>query len=119
MIEHLPDLEEALKCFKEPIVLGDLNVDLDEARSPRSQRVADLLAEYGLIDLIRHFRQRRRFRNLKTWSQVRQGTVLRLRCDYILIPDRLYFDLVGIRDIQNFSSDHFALRARLLRRPIR
>ena len=56
MLDHLPDLEEALKRFKKPIVLGDLNVDLEEARILRSQRVADLFAEYGLIDLVRHLR---------------------------------------------------------------
>ena len=103
MIEHLPDLEEALKRFKDPIILGNLNVDLEKARIPWSQRVAELLAEYGLIDLVRHFRQCRRLRNLKTWSQVCQGIVL--------------FKLVGIRDMQNFSSDQFALWARLLRPP--
>ena len=36
-LEHLQDLEESLKRFKEPIVLGDLNVDLNDARSSRSQ----------------------------------------------------------------------------------
>ena len=51
-IENLPDLEEALKRFKDPIVLGDLNVDLCKVRSPRNQRVEDLLAEYGLIYLV-------------------------------------------------------------------
>ena len=31
-LEHLPDLEEDLQCFREPIVVGGLNVDLDKAR---------------------------------------------------------------------------------------
>ena len=44
MMEHLPDLEEALECFREPILRRDLNVDLDESRSLRSQQVANLLA---------------------------------------------------------------------------
>ena len=70
ILEHLQDLEEALKRFKGPIFLGDLNVDLDEARAPLSQRVTDILAEYSLIDLVHHFCQIRRFRNLKTWYQV-------------------------------------------------
>ena len=52
----LPDLGPSLQ-FTEPTVLAE---------------VADLLVEYGLIYLVRHFRQHRRFRNLKTWSQVRQ-----------------------------------------------
>ena len=109
-LEHLQDLEETLKSFKDPIILGDLNVELDEARSPRIKQVGDLIAEYGLIDLVCHFRQRRSFQNLKTWSQVRQGTVLRLRCDYILRTDRRHFELVEICDMRNFSLDHFTLR---------
>ena len=116
-LEHLPDLEEALQRFRGPIVLGDLNVELDEARSLQSQQVADLLAEYGLIDLVHHFRQCRRFWNLKNWYQVRQGTVLQPICNYILGKDQPRFELFGIRDIGNFLSDHFALRARLLRHP--
>ena len=76
MFEHLPDNEEALQHFRDPIVFGDLNMDLYEARSLRRQRMSDLLVEYGLVDLVRHFRQHRRFRYLKTWSQVRQGTLL-------------------------------------------
>ena len=94
-----------------------MNVDLDEARIPRIQRVVDLLAEYGFIDLVRHFRQRRRFCNLKTWSQFRQGTILRSRCDYILRTDWRRFEPAGIRYMQDFSSDHFALRSRLLWHP--
>ena len=38
-LEHLPDLEEALKHFRYPIVLRYLNVNFDEARSPQSQQV--------------------------------------------------------------------------------
>ena len=116
-IEHLPDQEEALKRFKYPIVLGDLNADLDEARSLQIQKMADLLAGYSLIDLFRHFRQFRRFWNLKNWSQVQQVIVLRLIRIYILGPDRRHFELVDIRDMRNFSPEHFALRARLLQRP--
>ena len=67
-LDHLPDLEEALKRFRDPIVLGDLNVDLDEARILQSQRVSDLLVENGLIDLVHHFRQRHRLWNMKAPS---------------------------------------------------
>ena len=81
--------------------------------------MVDLLAKFGLIDLVLHFHHCYRFRNLKTSSQVQQGTVLQSRCDYIIGPDRCRFELVGIRNMQNFLSDHFALRARLLRFPTR
>ena len=80
-LEHLPDFEEAPQTYKglNPIVLGVLTVDLDEAWSSQSQRVAGLLIDFGLIDLFRNVQQRCHFRDLKTWTQVRQGTVLRLR----------------------------------------
>ena len=38
-LEHLSDLEEALKLFRDPIVLRGLKSDLDKVRSPRIQRV--------------------------------------------------------------------------------
>ena len=56
---------------------------------------------YGLIELVRYFRQRCRFRDLKTWTQVRQGTFLRLRCNYILRTDRRRFKLISIRNVRN------------------
>ena len=43
-LEHLPDLEEAMKRFRDPIVLGDFNMDIDKSRSSRSQRMPYLLA---------------------------------------------------------------------------
>ena len=54
-LEDLSDLEEAMQRFRDPIFLGDLNVDLEKYRSMQSQQMSDLLAEYGLIDLVRHF----------------------------------------------------------------
>ena len=33
-------------------ILGDINVELDEAQNPRSQLVSDLLTEFGLINLM-------------------------------------------------------------------
>ena len=76
MLEHLPGLEEAIQQFRDPIVLVYLNLYLDEARILLIQSVLGLHAKYVLIDLVRHFRQCRRFRYLKTWTQFRQVTVL-------------------------------------------
>ena len=77
-------------------------MDLDKSRSPRIQQVADLLLEYSLIDLFRHFRQHHRFRNLKTWFQVWQVTVLRSRCDHIIRTYLRLFDLVGIEPVASY-----------------
>ena len=69
---HLLDLKEALHRFRCPdlIVLGDINVDLDNVQSSRSQRVAYLLMEFGLVDLVSHFIQCQWFSYLKTCAQV-------------------------------------------------
>ena len=48
---------ETLQQFKslDLIFLGDINVELDNAQRLWSQSVADLLMEFGLIDMVRHF----------------------------------------------------------------
>ena len=121
ILDNLPDFEEALQQFKglNPTILGVFNVDLEDAQSSRSQSMADLLTELSIIDLVHQFQQRRWFWYLNTWTQVRQGASLCLRCNYILGTDRRRFKLVRIRDIHNYMSDHFAIRARLLIRPNR
>ena len=76
--------------------------------------MAGLLMEFGLIVLFRNFQQRRLFRYLKTSTQVQQGAVLCSRCDYILGTGRHRFELVWIRDIHNYTPEHFAIWERLL-----
>ena len=70
--DHLPDLEESFGRFpgKGSIVIGDLNVDIGCLQNQRSQQAAYVLASFGLVDLLSHFRQRLRFRHMKTWWQV-------------------------------------------------
>ena len=118
-LDHLLDLDEALNLFfgRNPVVLGDLNADIGCLRNPHNQQVAEFLASFGLVDLLGHFRQRPRFCHLHMWWKVLQGRVLRSHCDYVLGSDRWLFNTVGIWDPRKFASDHFALCARLLRRP--
>ena len=118
-LENLLDLEEALDIFlgKDPIVLRDLNAVIERMQNPRIQQVIDLLASFGLVDLLSHFRQRIRLRHLKAWWQVQKGTFLCSLCDYILVSDLRLFKTVGMRDPRNFASDHFAICAQLLQRP--
>ena len=77
-IEHLLDLEEALSRFQDhiPIVLGDLSADIGQSQNPRIQEVADLLMEFGIMDLLPHFQQRWRCRHIKTCYRVRQAIAM-------------------------------------------
>ena len=78
-------------------------MDLDEAQKHCSQLIANLLTEFGLINLMHHFWQPLRFRHLTTWTQVCQVTVLREMYDYIPSTDQCIFELVGIRDTIKYS----------------
>ena len=68
-LDNLPDLGEALTRFQNeyPIVVWDLNSNISYVHNPHSHQVADLLMEFGLTDLLHHFRKRWRFRHMKTW----------------------------------------------------
>ena len=117
-LDHLPDIDESFECFRvqDPILMEDLNEDLDEARNLCSQLVTNILTAFGLINLMHHFRQSCCFFHIKTWTQFRQGTMLSARCNYILGTYKRLFELVDIRDMSNYSSYHFALQVRLLQR---
>ena len=59
-LEHLQELEEALKRFwdKYSIVIGDLSADIGKAHNPRSQQVADLFINFGPMELLLRFYQK-------------------------------------------------------------
>jgi exonuclease III len=68
-LNSLPELIAALDRFagRDPILLGDLNVNLEDSTSTRNRDVATVLASYGLLDMLPHFRQRKPFRHNCTW----------------------------------------------------
>ena len=94
--------------------MGDINIYLDEAQNLCRQLVADILTEFSLIDLIHHFWKRHHLCHMKTWTQVQQGTVLKARCNYICGTYCRLFEIIGIRDMRNYSSDPLDLQAGLL-----
>jgi exonuclease III len=78
------------------ILLGDLNADILHPQNDRSTEVASMAASFGLDDLLRHFKQKHRFRSGFTWRTRRgQGTVMS-RCDSIFCADRQIFKNVAI-----------------------
>jgi hypothetical protein len=73
---HLDDLPFLVQAFAQfpntqPLLLGDLNVDLSYPHATaRIQQVSALLATYGMEDMLQHFQQRKRHRNHHTWHQL-------------------------------------------------
>ena len=97
-LNNLPDLEESLNCFpgRDPVVLGDINVDIGLLINPQDQQVTYFLASFGLVDRLAHFQKRLRYCNLHTWWKVRQGRILQYWCDYVLGLDIMMFEMRGI-----------------------
>jgi exonuclease III len=115
-VEYITQAFEALPRALPPILLGDLNVDLDDPRDRdgRGQEIAMEMASLGLEDLLRQFRQRRGFRHGTTFWQYRNGQTVRSRCDYILGTDRRMFKNVSLRDPRLYTSDHYMVHGILL-----
>ena len=96
----------------ELIVMGDLNVDLDDPEgSERDETIAAAMAAEGLEDMSLHFRGRRG-RGGHTLSMVRLGREVTSKTDYMLGVDRRSFRNVQVRDSRH-NSDHFMVVASL------
>ena len=98
-LDHLPDFEQAMERFSNypnVTVLGDFNANIYDLANLRNQTIANCFSNYGLLDLLAHFKQRYRYRDHSTWFQVREGTLVKSRCDYILGTDRRLFEKVGL-----------------------
>ena len=79
-----------------PLVIGDLNANLDAPRSRQEEVLVQDTEEHGLGCAPRHFQVRcgRHLRERWTWRQARENTTRlgkrrwnRSRPDYILIPE--------------------------------
>ena len=89
--------------------MGDFNANINNPTSLRTQQLTNLLATFGLEDLLPHFKQCSKHQGLHTWTQTRLGTCYRSRCDYIFGTDRHLFRSIRIKDPRHFTSDHFML----------
>jgi len=101
------------------ILLGDLNVDLDNLRDEsntgldRRVQTATLIDSLGLTSLRNHFRQcRRHLGRFWTWCQVRQGVTHGAICDHILTDNKSDFTNCQIR-IPRFDTDHYMLKCKM------
>jgi hypothetical protein len=112
-------LSRALDRFPQgnPVVLGDLNVDLQSPWDARGTEIASALSGHGLEDMLLHFKSRQAFKQGKTWSMVRNGTSVDSRCNYLLGTDCRMFTNVQIKNPRCFSSDHLMILARMLSAP--
>jgi hypothetical protein len=100
-LEYLLQALDSVEIGLEPIVMGDLNADLD---SPKTEWVADIATEIllcGLVDMLSQFKKRRRDVTYM-WRQQRgpDNLLIKSRCDYILGTDRRRFTKVAIQPEQ-------------------
>ena len=115
---ELADIRRAYKrCPKgfKPILMGDLNINLESPRDERDMEIAEQVDWMDLGCLTDHFRQRRRCvtRGRLTWRQRRLGRWVSSKPDYFLARegDRRRFRRVVLRRPRHHDSDHRAIVA--------
>jgi exonuclease III len=101
------------------ILLGDLNVNLNNPRNDRGLQIATLVADLGLEDLISHFHQKCNYREKFTWWMRRGNSIIKAKCDYILGSERGLFTKIAIRNPRHYSSDHYMVMGTIASRPKR
>jgi endonuclease/exonuclease/phosphatase family metal-dependent hydrolase len=91
------------------ILLGDLNADM---RFPRYYRAIDVdatVASFGLVDMLVHFQQRKKFLHGSTPQIQRRERITTSIFDYILSTDRRNFSNVTIREQRHYTTDHYMI----------
>jgi hypothetical protein len=94
----------------EPLLLGDLNANLINPRDEREDGIAEQVDAMDLVDMGRHFcqRRRRRCRGRWTWRMRRGGKMTSSQCDYLMVraSARRRFRRVRLVDPRYHNSDH-------------
>ena len=111
----LHQLEKALKKRRSDttIILGDLNVELDNRKDARSVEIAEVINGFNLRNLAKHFKQRGKSgQHWWTWRQIREGKPISAKCDYILGGRDIVFK--NFQALQTtFDTDHMLLWAKI------
>ena len=75
-----------------PLVLGDLNINVDKPRDERDEVILDLIDDIDLVNASRRYTPRRPRWQLTrpwwTWRQKREGKMHYLQPDYVLVHER-------------------------------
>jgi hypothetical protein len=101
------------------ILLGDLNVNLNNPRNDRGLQIATIVAYLGLEDLISHFHQKCNYREKFTWWMRRGNSIIKAKCDYVLGLERGLFTKIAIRNKRQYSSEHYMVMGNIASRPKR
>jgi exonuclease III len=101
------------------ILLGDLNVNLNNPRNDHGLQIATMVADLGLEDLISHLNQKCNYREKFTWWMRRGNSIIKAKCDYILGSDRGLFTKIAIHNPRHYSSDHYMVMGTIASRPKR
>jgi exonuclease III len=89
------------------ILLGDLNVNLNNPRNDRGLHIATMVSYLGLEDLISHSHQKCKDMEKFTWWMRRGNSMIKAKCDYILDSERGLFTKIAIHNPRHYSSNHY------------
>jgi len=114
-----PDMEltaleaEYQRNAKLPVILlGDLNVDIDNQNSERGIAIATTLQHLGVTDIIRKFPQKHK-RHYTRHRVLHDRTHQRSRCDYALTDPSINVKSIRLVIPPRFHSDHWAVKMQI------
>jgi len=74
VLEHIQTAWEQCPKGYKPMLIGDLNINLDVPRDERDETIAEQCDDWGLSDMSRHFHTRRGKRTKGRWTwRMRRG----------------------------------------------
>jgi hypothetical protein len=118
-IECIHEAMERLPTQNSYILLGDLNMNLRYQRDDRVVAVAATVASFGLVDMLGHFRERKKFWHGMKWQMRRRERIIMSRCDYIFSTDRIIFSNVTIREPRHYTTDGYMIFGILFSEPMK
>lgn len=95
------------------LILGDLNVNLEAPKDDRTTEIVDAIGTYGLQNLSRKFKARRKKPFTWTWRKYRDGEKIQAVCDYMLTGSKLHWKNFVVVDVM-FDTDHRLIKGRML-----
>ena len=128
---YIPPSEEDLKTIKlldeildgidnnRLVIMGDLNIKLDDPRDHRQDEIVNALSTYNLIDLAKHYKSREKKNKYFswTWRIKRNEKNIQSTVDYILSGHDVKWKRFGTIDTE-FDSDHRLIVGKILSRKL-
>jgi hypothetical protein len=111
-MRHIDDAMRNID-IERAIILGDLNINLQQPKDERSTEIVEGIETYGLRDVAGMFKAKKNKHINWTWRKHRKGVKIQAKCDYVLTGADLQWKNFSAIDLNHFDTDHRLIKGRL------